>query len=375
MKGTGNISNRSSEVWLFSKAQDLLLLGLPVWLCWVICFSLPFSILNQEIPLWVWVVIVIGIDVSHVWSTIFRTYLDRDELKNHHRILKIAPIVGFSLCFVVAIFSVSLFWTLLAYLALYHFMKQQYGFMQLYKAKYGRVSYKKRISDQFIIYWSMLYPVVFWHLNYDRNFDWFVAGDFINLDFEVYHNALQIINQIGTVIFFSLLAFWLIEEIWICLKNNLKIPTGKWLWILTTAFNWYFGIVYFNSDLVFTMTNVVAHGIPYFVLMLVYVGRKNKISKGNQLSGSTLKYGLLIITTVLILSFGEEYLWDMLLYDENHIFFENLLEYPFRLLQSPFAQALALALLSLPQVTHYILDGYIWKSNDKNPYLKPTLFH
>jgi len=193
------------KIWLFSKTTDLFLLGLPVWFCWLVCFSLPEETLNRELPVWTWVVIVICIDVSHVWSTLFRTYLDKDEFSNHSRLLKTAPLISFGLCFLAAAVSISLFWSMLAYLALYHFVKQQYGFMQLYRAKYGRIQIKKLFSDKFIIYMSMLYPVLFWHINYDREFEWFVSGDFIRLNFDFLIGVKPWINRIGLSLYFVLL--------------------------------------------------------------------------------------------------------------------------------------------------------------------------
>ena len=76
---------------------------------------------------------------------------------------------------------------------------------------------------------------------------------------------------------------------------------------------------------------------------------------------------------ILILAFGEEYLWDMFIYRENENLFAQLFDYPFNQATSKITLALALALLSMPQVTHYILDGYIWKGNKKNPYVKKVL--
>ena len=72
----------------------------------------------------------------------------------------------------------------------------------------------------------------------------------------------------------------------------------------------------------------------------------------------------------LLLAFGEEYLWDMFLNRSRSALFEWFFAYPLHALQTPLGQALALALLSVPQVTHYVLDGFIWKNNEKNPYLK-----
>ena len=129
---------------------------------------------------WVWVVLVIGFDVSHVWSTLFRTYLDKDERKNHRSVLLWAPLVGLVLSFAVSLWSVDWFWRGLAYTALYHFVKQQYGFLRLYMAKFGAVNYLKIISDGSAIYVAMLYPIVFWHLTSDRVFSWFVTNDFLH---------------------------------------------------------------------------------------------------------------------------------------------------------------------------------------------------
>lgn len=368
------------KLWLFSKNIDLWLLGLPVWICWIICFAVPFSMHTNELPLWFWAFIIISIDVSHVWSTIFRTYLDKSEFQNHKKTLIYAPIICFIILFTIASISVTLFWTVLAYIALYHFIKQQYGFMQLYRAKYGKVYFKKKISDKFTIYTSMLYPVFYWHINTSRAFNWFVDGDFFNLNQFISQvefwdiSLLTLINQAGSFLYFLLLGAWLLEEFFYTRKYQLKIPVGKLLWVLTTAFNWYLGIVYFNSDFAFSLTNVVAHGIPYLVLLFFYVERKKVLLSPSIPYIKIIGHISFMLIVVLILAFGEEYLWDMFLFRDNAHFFESIGSYSFDPLNSPYTKALAFALLSLPQVTHYVLDGFIWKKGKKNPYLGDVLF-
>jgi len=367
------------KTWLFNKPIDLLVLGLPVWLTWVICLLLPVNIIETELTLWVWVVFVLGIDVSHVWSTIFRTYLDKEEFANHKKLLIYTPVVCLVLFFLVANISTGLFWSVLAYIALYHFIKQQYGFMQLYRAKYGFVKIKKRISDKFIIYLGMLYPVWYWHLNSDRQFSWFVQGDFINLKSLLeglpywQEGFLVNLNQVCTLIYFFFLALWIAEEIIIYRKGQLKFPIGKWIWVITTWGNWYLGIIFFNSDLVFTITNIVAHGVPYMALVFFYVEKKRETKISKVPFFENFYRVTFMLLAVLLLAFGEEYLWDMALYHDNVNFFGSILSYPMDVIQQPVFQALALALLSLPQVTHYVLDGFIWKSNKSNPYIKTVL--
>ena len=91
--------------WIFNKYTDVIGLLLPVWLVFILLFLLPDSFIQADFPLWMWVVLVLGIDVSHVWSTIFRTYLDKEERDKHRFLLGATPILAFSILFILA-FSV-----------------------------------------------------------------------------------------------------------------------------------------------------------------------------------------------------------------------------------------------------------------------------
>ena len=352
-----------SSNWIFSKHYDLTWLFVPVWGVWVVTFCLPEAWVTAEVPLWIWVVFVLGIDVSHVWSTLFRTYLDREEFQHHRKLLIIAPVLAFAGAAAISAISMSLFWRVLAYVAVFHFVKQQYGFMRIYKAK-ARDFKKQWITDNFVIYLSMLYPVFFWHINLDRQFSWFISGDFIQWQPEF----ISTINLIGSWLYVLMIGSWLVQEFF--RSKGQSFPMGKVLWVLTTAGNWYIGIVYFNSDLVFTITNVVAHGIPYMALVLFYQRRKFQL---RAISFGKIKYGLMVIGGVLMLALGEEYFWDLFVNKENGDFFASFLPY-FETVPALHWQVLATAVLSVPQITHYIVDGFIWKSNEKNPYLKEVLF-
>ena len=348
--------------WIFSQKIDLLALFVPVWLTWVVAFLLPPEVRQTEVSFTLWIIFVLGIDVSHVWSTIFRTYLDKEERNNHKKVLILAPLIAFGLSLLAAFVSFDFFWRCIAYVAVYHFIKQQYGFMRIYKAK-GRDFSKKILSDNLVIYLSMLFPVLYWHLNLDRTFVWFAEGDFIRPQLSA--EFLEYFNLIGNTAYLLIILFWLANEVRIYLKDG-SVSIGKVLWILTTAGNWYLGIVFFNSDLVFTITNVVAHGLPYFTLIIFYVAKKKSIKKQKI---NALTVGMYVILGALLLAFIEELSWNQFVYqDAESLSFGEIIPV------SPMMQWLALALLAIPQITHYIIDGFIWKNNDKNPYLKPVLF-
>jgi len=352
-------------MWLFGKYKDLSLLFVPVWIIWIVLFFLPNGFLQNDVPLWIWVVFILGIDVTHVWSTIFRTYLDKEEFNNHKIVLILAPIVAFILLFGIAREAVAYFWRVLAYLAVFHFMKQQYGFFALYTAKAKLKQYHRFFKDKWVLYFSMLYPVLFWHLS-DRNFVWFVDGDFFNFSFQFPWRAVL------EAIYWVTMVGWLIEEVILVQKKVNTLSYGRFLWLMTTLFNWYLGIVFFNSDVAFTLTNVVAHGIPYLALIIFYQIKKDKF-KGALTQKRMTWIIVSIVLFSFLLAFGEEYLWDMLINREKGTFFTFIIDYPIDSIVNSSWQIVALVLLSLPQVTHYILDGFIWKMNAANPHLKHLL--
>ena len=96
------------------------------------------------------------------------------------------------------------------------------------------------------------------------------------------------------------------------------------------------------------------------------------VSRSHVLTGITSEVLLIIGGSLLLASF-EEYGWDLFLNGEKRRFFSHFLPYSFEVLTNPIGRALATAILSLPQITHYIIDGVIWKNNKKNPHLKPIL--
>lgn len=353
-------------MWLFSRNIDLTALYLPIWLCWIVLLSLPTEIIQSDIPLWVWVVFVLFIDVGHVWSTIFRTYLDKEEFGRHRNLLLLAPVLSVLVVSLIAWMSTFWFWRLLAYLALFHFVKQQYGFLALYKLKAKDFGIKKIFQDKWVLYWATLYPVFYWHVADGINFSWFVTDDFIKLSPLIWGSQSfgAVIFPLLNSLYWFLIIGWAIEEV---LRSE-TFNTGKILWMLTTAINWYGGIVYFNSDLVFTVSNVVAHGIPYLTLIVYYQYQKTTLKAATV--ASIWRIAAVILPIVFVLGWLEEYCWDMFIYGDRPNFFGAVFSYPFELLENPLYQAIGIAFLTLPQLTHYIIDGFIWKSNAANPYVK-----
>ena len=158
-----------------------------------------------------------------------------------------------------------IFWRVLAYVAVFHFVRQQYGFMRLYTRteNYSRIC---RVIDSLAIYSATLYPLLYWHSHLTSELHWFVQGDFFTIP-----ASLGVIFQ---YLYWGVLITYGVKELILCIRTkSLSIP--KNLLVLGTCASWYLGIITFKGDLIFTLFNVVAHGIPYMALVFFFSRKKS----------------------------------------------------------------------------------------------------
>lgn len=356
----GLINAKSSkQPWLSSPLFDLPFILAPALLTSLL--SLYFvGDGSEELSLASWVILVLMVDVAHVYATLYRTYFDKEAFATNKTLLIAIPL----LCFVLGVLLYSLgalfFWRAMAYLAVFHFVRQQYGFMALYARKELR-SRLSVFADQAAIYAATLYPIIYWHAHLPRHFNWFVEGDFISL------GIFGTIEPFCRLLYFSILLFYAFKEVRITLKNGF-FNWPRNLLLVGTILSWWLGIVWSNSDLIFTMTNVVSHGIPYMALVwLFHHGRRSEEGGSfDFFKNFLLNFAPAFFLFLVLLAYVEEGFWDGLVWREHLAFFA-----PFRFDQLPaITDAAVLSvlvpLLSLPQSTHYVLDGFIWKLKDRD---------
>ena len=341
-----------TQPWLGKPVTDILFILLPPFVCLLIIALFPSLFQDAKgISDASWVILILLIDVAHVYSTLYRTYFDPVAFQKQRNILIGIPVAGFILGVLLYSIGADVFWRLLAYTAVFHFVRQQYGFMRLYSRKEEKTRFTS-LLDTVTIYYATIYPLLYWHLKGPRNFNWFIENDFVYLE-------ADFLLSIFRVVYFGLMLTWLMKEIisWVKMKQ-INIP--KFLVISGTGFSWYGGIIYFNGDLAFTLLNVVSHGIPYMALIWIY-GKKNyRSTQSRFLKLVFSKYGLIIFLGLLfVLAFLEEGLWDITVWRERGQLFGNtMLNVP---PMDKTILAFIVPLLALPQITHYILDGFIWR--------------
>jgi hypothetical protein len=169
------------QPWIFSPRFDIAFILAPAILVTLAALAFHDRLVGTATlsPL-VWLVLIVGVDVSHVYSTLFRTYLDKEELSARPLLYIMTPILAWLAGCLLYSFGSLVFWRVLAYAAVFHFVRQQYGFMMIYgRRERGLPAWFRRL-DKAAIYGATLFPLVYWHSN-ARGFDWFVHGDFVSL--------------------------------------------------------------------------------------------------------------------------------------------------------------------------------------------------
>ncbi len=319
---------------------------------------------TKILPLWVWVCFILLIDVAHVYGTLFRTYLDPEAFKKNKTVLLAIPAIAWIGGSLLYSLDGIFFWRVLAYLAVFHFIRQQFGFMVIYSRKEPAEQKRFRWLDCAAIYMATIYPMLFWHTHL-RKFTWFVEGDFFS-------SLPQTISQAGFAVYAIVAVAYIIKEIAMAIQGYINVP--KNLIVFSTALSWWVAIVGINSDMAFTIINVVSHGIPYMALIWLYHGgsrNKKNVADNAAQSPPARRWTKAIMSNVCLffaflalLAYMEEGFWDGLLWREHQAIFAFFAGLPS--VSDPAFLALLVPFLALPQSTHYILDGFIWRVKERN---------
>jgi hypothetical protein len=384
-----------AQPWLQSCAWDLLYIISPAFVTSAVAILFKEQFENmRSLPLWAWVCLVLFVDVAHVYATLFRTYFDKKALAANATLLATVPMACWGTGALLYSIDGLLFWRVLAYLAVFHFIRQQYGFVALYSRNDADVARKYSFIDGAVVYLATLYPLLYWHTNLPRNFNWFVEGDFVSIVPQAFAEFALALYLIVALAYFA-------KEFW-SFKISGSMNAPKNLILIGTALSWWIAIVSVNSDMTFTMVNVISHGVPYMALIWLYQQRSLQKGGGgktlplaveagglrqaevralatyshatvgapeplaaeqNSFSQRALKllsYSLpAFVIFLIVLAYLEEGLWDGFVWREHLSVFA-----PFNFLPQVTDKsflALLVPFLALPQSTHYVLDGFIWK--------------
>ncbi len=345
-------SDTRSEYWLFSRNIDLtVFLGSAVLSLLLLAVGWQLGILNGESPEWTWVSAVLLIDVAHVWSTSFRVYFDVEEFKRR----------------ILALFAGARIWIRDRRRVIFRRRTNvlessrhcgRFSFCSS-AIRMGRALSKKAaragrldMVDRYGGYLSCK------HLS-ARILDDAAAAKFRMVRSKRFLFRYQCWSR--RVLFrsmCSLLPHTLRNRSINILRHGF-VNIGKDIVVATTAICWYVGIVVFNSDYAFTVTNVIIHGVPYFALIYVYARFRHRST--GRIYRSLSHNWLIFLATLWALAYVEELFWHRGVWHEKEWLFGGDWDW-----QS--AKIYLVPLLALPQLTHYVLDGFIWRRNNRSAF-------
>ena len=337
--------------WILGRRADLALFGLPVLAAALVALlAWRAGVLHTDLPPWGFALLIVGVDVAHVYSTGFRVYLDREELTRRPGLYAGVPLACFGLGVAAhALGGPAGFWRLLAYVAVFHFVRQQWGWVAYSRARAGEGAVDRRL-DQIAIYNVTLFPLLWWHAHLPRSFTWFVEGDFVALP--------GWLGLAGHVVHWTINVVYLGHQ-WRRARAGRGVNIAKlWVWATTWAI-WYGGIVVLDSDLVFTTSNVLAHGLPY--LAVVWTIQRDRWAGAAAAVGWFFRPRAwwAYLAVLALVGYGEEWLWDRLVWHEHGGLFRG----PAPALDGLWL-SLLVPLLATPQATHYVLDAWIWRRRE-----------
>jgi hypothetical protein len=333
--------------WLFSAPIDLAVFGGTALVALALVLAGPSS---GESPEWTWITGVLLVDVAHVWSTALVVYLDPAELRRRPALYAITPLAAFAVGVALHVVGEAVFWRGLAYLAVFHFVRQQYGWVMMYRARNGERDRAGRWLDGATVYLATLYPLLVWHSELPRAFAWMKPGDFIA-------GVPPVVATVAGWIYAALLAAYVVRAVLAVAKRR-PVAWGKHVVVATTAACWYVGIVATNADYAFTVTNVFIHGVPYLALVYLYARAASREPASH--GGATAQLldrrrGLVVfLATLWAVAYMEELLWDRTIWHDRSWLFGDGVDIGG-------AAVIVAPLLAVPQLTHYLLDGFLWR--------------
>ena len=349
------MTDAAARRWLFSAPIDLALFGGTALVSLLLVAAGPSS--GTASPEWTWITGVLLVDVAHVWSTAFVVYLDPVEWRRRPALYAIAPVVTFAAGLALYAWGEAVFWRALAYLAVFHFIRQQYGWVMMYRARNGERDRAGRWLDGATVYAATLYPLIVWHTQLPRAFWWMKQGDFIA-------GLPAVTATVAGFCYAALLAAYVVRAV-AAAASRRPVAWGKHVVVAATAACWYVGIVATNADYAFTVTNVFIHGVPYLALVYLYARAASR-EPGSR-GGATArlldrKRGLVVFcATLWAIAYVEELIWDRAIWHDRSWLFGAGVDVGH-------VAAVLVPLLAVPQLTHYLLDGFLWRRS-ANPRL------
>lgn len=272
------------------------------------------------------------IDQGHIYTTVLR--LPKNESWNkYYIIVPILVFLSFTLMFYFQ-FKYTIF--LVSYYALFHFYKQHEGFIRLYMGRSGL--YNITTINIFTLF--SLCSILAYHFNPNSMYN-FNIRVFLLHDISFF--------KIFSFLHFLLILIYLIHEFYKYI--NKQFSFNSFIYIIYTMLVFTYAHIMSKTAEDFIYVHLFGHGVPYLAMIFYSTRKLYNLKIQNVL--------LIMICIIAIFSYTDFYLDDLYAQFVVDDLYEQLKE-PNLLIAS------LGALTTTPQVCHFIIDRYIWKTKNKD---------
>ena len=279
------------------------------------------------------------IDSGHAYVTALRTYFQKNILLSNPRFI-LVPTLCFLVFFLWAYFGQPYLWSFVIYATFYHNTRQHYGILKWYEKLNSPIP-----KSSFFLYFFTVMPFIGFHFKDFKYSGIYHLGEFFFYPQPILFSLFLTLNSIGLLWFLWTYA----QKIW----QNAPEKPAVFAILFPALIN--FTCFYLGNSLDQVLLPMVAvHGIAYYFLTA-------KVLKTNE--AKSRHFGIYMLVIVLVsCGFG---------------FMEYFTSANFAEVTSPehykgrLNMSLIISLIVVPSITHYILDGMIWRKTD--PEFKRTL--
>lgn len=325
--------------YIFSPRLDILAFCsfIPLYIIYFFIKTLGIE-LPTEVPFAFFILGWTLVDGSHVYSTIYVTYMDREVRQRLKWHLILIPLIIFVTAFGLTYSgNRALFLSILAYSAAIHFIRQEFGWMKIATRLDKNAPNWLSLYDKFTSYAMTVIPLL-WFIRETSKGSWYEEGD-----------LLLVPDSIAT---FGLNLYWPIVILFLVfnIRHSLltkTFNTTKFLVALNTFFGWYIAKTVVEYPYLAIWLMIFHHGWPYYLIVFKTEKVSHKIGVLKNLG--KFKYPVMYLACAAL----------FYVFLKSHCcsgFSREL-----RAGSGAIFLAAIYAFSITPQFTHFILDGVIWK--------------
>lgn len=310
---------------------------------------------------------VLLIDWGHIFAQYHRIYSNPLEDKK----LKWVYPISYLLCIpviaaLVHYSNAGIIDTLLVYFVIYHFIKQQFGFIKIYSKTDGPKSQRESVTETVLFYSSMAAPVLLWHVKgIGYEFKWTML--FWKSPF------LEYLVWPVFAVYLTSLCLYIHDEYKRTQRNGMfNIP--KNLALLTAMIGWGGVSVLTHAPMLIMFTVVLTHDLSYFFYVWMIGRRDHKTIKQKvhwfswwSIPGFIAYFVFLIVLGDVIMTVHLESTQDP---NWNYVIWGQIFNGIG--VQKGWLLSFGWAIFFATQAHHYYIDRYLWKKEKDLAYMVKT---